>query len=434
MLNDSTIRLHHDIAIMPNGNVLMVAWELKTMEESVEAGRDTAILDQDKLWPEVILEWDPNIDSIVWEWHVWDHLIQDFDNSRENFGVVSDHPELVDLNYDEHDGHPDWLHINALDYNSHLDQIIMSVPYFNEFWIIDHSTTTEEAKSHSGGLSGKGGHLLYRWGNPRTYGVEGGQQQLFFQHDTHWVDPSAEPGEPLFGTIALFNNRLPDNRSTANLITLPWNNSTNSYTFDDVQFGPDDFDIVVQHPNDSRSVSSGLSSVQLLPNDNLLVCSGRWGFSYEMTPSGQVVWEYVTPIVRGAPGAQGDTSLTINANLTFRLKRYGMDFPGFNGRDLTTKGYIETNPDTSYCEQLTTSVFNIEQKSLSIFPNPVGDYLFLKDGLERNTRLFIFDSLGNLIENVELSRIENGISVNHLTPGVYFIRSTQGHVKRFLKI
>ena len=100
-LNDSLFRLHHDVAPLPNGNVLMISWELKTKEEAIKAGRTPENLDQDKLWPEAILEWNPESDSIVWEWHVWDHLIQDFDSSQDNFGVVADHPELVNINYDE---------------------------------------------------------------------------------------------------------------------------------------------------------------------------------------------------------------------------------------------------------------------------------------------------------------------------------------------
>ncbi|MGC8644373.1 MAG: hypothetical protein ACP5XB_31305, partial [Isosphaeraceae bacterium] len=50
-----------------------------------------------------------------------------------------------------------------------LDQILLSVHSFSEIWIIDHGTTTAEAATHKGGRSGKGGDLLYRWGNPQAY-------------------------------------------------------------------------------------------------------------------------------------------------------------------------------------------------------------------------------------------------------------------------
>jgi len=94
--------LHHDIEPLPNGNVLMIAWEYKTALEAIEAGRDPSTLLLNYLWPEHIIEVESTGSSggnIVWEWHVWDHLIQDFDTTKENFGSVADHPELIDINF-----------------------------------------------------------------------------------------------------------------------------------------------------------------------------------------------------------------------------------------------------------------------------------------------------------------------------------------------
>ena len=34
------------------------------------------------------------------------------------------------------------MHTNSIDYNEKFDQIVISVLYFNEIWVIDHSTTT----------------------------------------------------------------------------------------------------------------------------------------------------------------------------------------------------------------------------------------------------------------------------------------------------
>jgi hypothetical protein len=78
--------------------------------------------------------------------------------------------------------------VNSVSYNAKLDQILISVRSFNEFWIIDHSVTTKEAAGHTGGRSGKGGDLLYRWGNPSAYRAgKTSDQKLFAQHDAHWI-------------------------------------------------------------------------------------------------------------------------------------------------------------------------------------------------------------------------------------------------------
>ncbi len=91
---------------------------------------------------------------IVWEWYAWDHLIQDYNASKENYGVVGDHPELIDINYGISSSLSDWLHANSIDYNEKFDQILISVHNFNEIWVIDHSTTLEEAAGHTGGRVG----------------------------------------------------------------------------------------------------------------------------------------------------------------------------------------------------------------------------------------------------------------------------------------
>ncbi|MEO0472090.1 MAG: aryl-sulfate sulfotransferase [Bacteroidota bacterium] len=401
-LNDSLNRLHHDIAVIPNGNILMIVWEEKSETEALDAGRDPAKLDQNKLWPDYIIEVDPSTDQIVWEWHAWDHLVQDFDASKDNFGVVADHPELIDLNYDTSDGHPDWMHSNAIDYEPIRQQIIISVPTFHEFWIIDHTTTTAEAASHSGGLSGRGGDLMYRWGNPAAYqkGTEA-DQKLFYQHDVHWVDDFVDPSQPYYREIAVFNNRVGADYSTVNVVSPTWINYGWMYLDNNGVFDPTDFETTIAHPDTTKLYSTGLSSVQFLNNGNTLITSGRFGYNFELTPNNEVVWEYITPFRGGQAASQGD-SLTINQNLTFRMKRYPVDYPAFTGRDLSAKGWIEQNPDSTFCDQFTTSIMELEQpSSLRVYPNPSVDYFTIEwEGL-MYADIEIHDQMGRKIISFE---------------------------------
>src|SRR5918995_4961819 len=138
---------HHDIEPLPSGNVLLLAWERKTAEEAIAAGRDPKLLRDGEGWPDTVVEYDPRTDQVVWKWSVWDHLIQDHDPTKANHGDVAAHPEKVDVNYAVvGDGEADWNHANAIDYNAELDQIMISLRSHSELWIIDHNSTTEEAR------------------------------------------------------------------------------------------------------------------------------------------------------------------------------------------------------------------------------------------------------------------------------------------------
>ena len=417
--NDETKRLHHDIAPMPNGNILMISWELKSEEEAIEAGRDPATLSSNQLWPDYVLEVNPTTDEVVWEWHAWDHLIQDFDPTKANYGNVAAHPELIDINWATENGVADWMHSNSIDYNEELDQILLSVPTFNEVWIIDHSTTTEEAAGHSGGQSGKGGDLLYRWGNPAAYrAATSAEQTLFYPHDIHWIDDPLSTDSPYFGQLAVFNNRVDPSFSTVNIFAPPFDPNTNEYTLNGNQWGPEEFTLTAQHPIPEKLFSTTVSSVQLLPNDNLLICSGRKGYSFELTPENEVVWEYITPFDGPNPVIQGDSS-TIN-NLTFRFKRYPSNYMAFEGRDLSPQGFVEFNPDTTFCDFLLTPIAEQEIPSIHIFPNPAQEILWIETPALEPFDLKIRSILGQLVYHSD-SFLSTQITVSDWTRGVYVV-------------
>jgi len=138
-LNNEDFRLHHDIASMPNGNILLLSWERKTGEEAQAAGRLPELLSQTDLWSEYVFEINPTTNEIVWEWHAWDHIIQDVDPDKPNYGVISENIRRINVNYDNNEAKADWMHMNSIDYNPTLDQIMLSVPTFDEIWVIDHT-------------------------------------------------------------------------------------------------------------------------------------------------------------------------------------------------------------------------------------------------------------------------------------------------------
>ncbi len=437
-LNDSLRRLHHDIALIEKEdgfNVLAIAWEKKNLTEVIAVGRDTAVLEQAEMWPDYIFEINPDTDEIVWEWHAWDHLVQDFDDTKPNFGEIAEHPNRININYDfSGTGDPDWMHSNALDYDPVNRHILLCVPTFHEVWVIDHTTTTEQAASDRGGFGGRGGDLLYRWGNPAAYNSGTAEdQRLFYPHDAHFIDDFIDFFDPNYGKIAVFNNRVGANFSTVNIFNPNFDMYEGAFPFEAGKYLPNEFSRTEVHPIDSSLMwSTGLSSVQYLPNSNLLICVGRFGYTFELTPDGEIVWEYKTPIRMGGFVEQGD-SLEINNNLTFRLKRLPTDYAAFEGRELSPKGWLERNPDSLFCEQILPVEDLLENYGLQLYPNPANEMLTLEWDAGLYIDLEIFDLMGRPV--VQAMRLTGGrkyIDTSSFVAGMYFIRINQKEAGRFL--
>ena len=306
---------HHDVEEMPNGNVLMIAWEYIPRAEAIAAGRNPAYIQGTTFAPDHVIEVQatgPTSGTIVWEWHLWDHLIQDFDPSKANYGNVADHPELMDLNYPPKvPQQGDWNHLNSIDFNPELDQIVLSSHNQDEIWVIDHSTTTAEAAGHTGGNSGMGGDLLYRWGNPEAYRAgSSADQMLFGQHDAQWIEPGC-PGE---GNILVYNNgagRPAGPYSSVEEIVPPVDAQGHYSHTPGTAFGPAQPTWIYTAPDPFDFYSSNISGAERLPNGNTLVCCGAAGWFFEVTQAKEKVWEYTNPY-GGGMGGKG----------VFKIRRY----------------------------------------------------------------------------------------------------------------
>lgn len=349
---------HHDIEPLPNGNILAIAWEDRSEQEALQAGRDPAIASdspggQGNIWPDQIIEIEPvgsNDANIVWRWHAWDHLVQDYDPTKDNYGAVEEHPELLNINYVTQSGNQagraDWMHCNSIDYNAELDQIMISCRGMDEFYIIDHSTTTEEAAGHEGGTYGKGGDFLYRWGNPQVYqkGLSS-DQQLFGQHDVQWI----EEGHTQEGNIILFNNGAGRSTPYSTVEILNPDHENGHYSIlTNGTFGP-------LAPSWTWSpegmYAPVVSGAQGLSNGNVMVTIGTMGALQEVSPDGEVVWSYINPI-----GANGTFQQSLElppgnlagttANMLFKGYRYEADHPGLADKNLTPGSYLEHWTDT----------------------------------------------------------------------------------------
>jgi len=359
-------------------------------------------------WPTEIIEVEPlglNGGNVVWEWHAADHVCQDDNPNDPNYySDCNNHPELFDVSLGGSSGGPggpgggpgggssgDWIHANGLDYNYDLNQFIFSSHYFDEFYIIDRSTTTAEAATHSGG-QGMGGDILYRWGHPSNYGSSG-TNYINMCHGAHWIKkgyPGNENGE---NGILIFNNGENDGSSEIYEITpsmtgynynTPWN-QTPSWTYSANGF-----------------YSVHLGGVKRLRNGNTLISEGTDGRIFEVNPAGQVVFDYDLPSTGGGGPFGGGSQLS-------KATAYPWDYPGLSN--------------------LTSSISDINPNRINIYPNPAVNYINIKSEENLPRELYIFNVLGKIVKNVTCNANTIKIDISSLETGCYFIKSLNQEFK-----
>lgn len=419
------IEQHHDIEPLPNGNILCIVKDLYTQAQMTIEGRNPANTDAEfKL--EKIIEIQPvgaNGANIVWEWKFIDHLIQDFDATKENYGVVESHPELLDINF-ANGATTDFIHFNGIDYNANLDQILISARHLNEIMIIDHSTTTAQAASHSGGNSTKGGDFLWRWGNPQVYrqGTEA-DRKLFLQHNPMWVEDNYLD----VGKISVFNNGEPDTAQIFSSVHLIEPEIVGGqYTISNNRFNPSDYDWSWSGSILGVTVSQDRQSgAQSQPNGNMIICEALLGRISEINKSGTLLWCYKNPTSIYYPGTgittyhNQFTTIPANVNALFKAEKYPPNFIGFTGKDLTPTTIIENaNSLSAACSQaLSVSETNLSNLTLI---NPIKNDLIQFENSIDLDEVSITDMNGRQVF-YEKSFSNNHISIQ-LESSVYFMK------------
>lgn len=374
---DADRHQHHDIEPLPNGNLLVIQWERRSREEAIAHGRDPEMVGAAGLWPDAVLELRPTGTEgaeVVWSWHAWDHLVQDFDPEAAGYGSVPDHPGRIDINGDHRRDRPmteaerraeedlqrqlealgyvggapaddgvdgggdgdgdddrsaldrsgDMLHTNAIDYLAEHDLIVLSTPEFGELWVIDHSTTTAEAATDRGGRFGRGGELLWRWGNPRRYGHgDDGDQHLGYQHDPTWL-----PSRPDELRLLVFNNRRQVEgvapHSAVEELAIPFDPERGFSRGPDGRFEPPA--PAWHYADDGNFYSAFISGAQRLPNGHTLICSGAAGRLFEIDSDGEIVWDFYSP--HGGDVEPPEHAGTAPPHALFRGARLPFDHPG----------------------------------------------------------------------------------------------------------
>lgn len=362
---------HHDIELLPNGNLLFNAWDRTTREAALALGRDPELLEGEEFWAGAVYEvrpTPPEGGEIVWSWHAIDHLVQNLDESLPNYGDPAEHIARIDINGDrdeeeaseeeqaeeeaqqaalgyggttadgedeegegeeEEEEDPedaarrdrvrgaDWMHQNAVAYNAELDQIAISPRRFDEIWVIDHGITREEAK-------GEKGDLLYRWGNPYAHGMGfWDQRKLHGQHNIHWI-PEGHLGA---GNFLVFNNGSRTRRwSSVDEFFAPRDSAGTYLREEGAPFGPREFEWTYEQGEEGEFYAPFISGVQRMPGGTTLICAGPAGWVFEVTPAGEIVWDWKSPF--GPLPGEEEEDMADYSTAMFRAPRYAADHPG----------------------------------------------------------------------------------------------------------
>jgi len=290
----------------------------------------------------------------------------------------------------------------------------------NEIWVIDHSTTTAEAATHTGGTFGKGGDFLYRWGNPQAYGNGvPADQKIWGQHDASWI----EAGLPNAGQIMIFVNShglATGNYSSVDRISPPVD-GTGVYA-STLPYGPATNNWSYQDATPANFYASNISSAQQLANGNVLIANGPAGTMFEVDSTKQMLWKYINPANTAGLITQGNPA---TQNLIFRCSFYPSNYAGFTGHTLTPGQPIELNPLASTCTLATKSQSEIVNE-FSIYPNPANTHLYINTGsrLKESVDISIVNTLGEVVfqkNNVDPIH-QNNLDVSSLENGVYFLQ------------
>jgi hypothetical protein len=373
LANDS-MRLHHDVTALPNGNFLVLAWKYTSISQMVALGRRRETIDNNFVLNEMILEVKPTRPAggeIVWQWSALDNCVQDADPDASTFGAIDSAWDKIDLHIGQRN--QDWLHTNGIDYNPERNEIAISIRNLNEIFIINHST----------------GRIVYRWGNPRNYGRGiANDQRLWFQHAPRWV----RQGRPGFGNITIFSNNvgrngMPPFTSSVEEITPPLDANGNY--------------IVPEHPfafeprtptwrfdprqSIAQFYSPNVSGAERLPNGNTLICLGNSGMLYEVTQDSTIVWAYRSPHGMSGPVRQGEMPQN---NMFFYCPWYAADGPELAGQTLTPMGRIEDGP---------LSVLDTPQQRAWVVTEGT---LVISEFLDLPRRFSSFDLLGRFLGSI----------------------------------
>jgi hypothetical protein len=381
--------MHHDMNRIWNKQLkaytyLMNSSFQRTKQQAIDLGASVSTAYASGWYDDGMVEID-RTGQIVWMWTFADHLCQTNDSTLPHYTTdLSTLPGKLDISVQAFSGTTgayftaptrDWTHTNSINYNPDNGYVTINSRAMNEFYVINHDATfvsTTDFSLNAAAAAGTAGDFIYRFGCPSNYNAgahpawgTNGNQQLWGAHNIQWIPTTFYPKGPTLpgaSNFLIFDNHSTNSMPFANGSQLleinprvtgaPTNGAwpsgvayvsppsagyvtgtplgmctapPNSYNFSNqivwkyqAQFG-------------SQFSSPYISSVGRLPNGNTTGDAGAQGHFFEVTSTGQMVWEYANPISNGkAYKFQYDPGMSTFS--VFRFHRYSAQQPGLSNR------------------------------------------------------------------------------------------------------
>ena len=148
--------------------------------------------------------------------------------------------------------------------------------------------------------------------------------------------------------ITVFNNNFTDADGTSSAVfelVPPLNNQGGYVLAESGKYGPAEPVWRYRNLEEPSFWSFFISGAHRLPNGNTFIDSGARGRYFEVTPEGEVVWEYWTPYagtIENEQDALAARTIAPYLYLTFRATKLPPDHPGLAGRNLAP---LDPQPD-----------------------------------------------------------------------------------------
>jgi hypothetical protein len=251
---------------------------LTHVDHALPAVAGDALLQDDRL---IEVSWDG---KVLWEWTAGEHIDEfGFDAAARAAIKAAPHPNAP-VGYD-------WLHMNAAAYVGPNRWYDAGDRRFAPDNVI---ISSREASLIA--IVARDGSIVWQIGPDYRASKElRAIGQIIGQHNAHII-PKGLPGA---GDLLVFDNGGASGYGYTNPIAPDGKNALVRASSRVLEIDPVALELVWSYQAPGQFYAANISGAQRLPNGNTLITEGPDGRLFEVTKSGDIVWEFVNPLAAG---------------------------------------------------------------------------------------------------------------------------------------